>query len=157
MRDQMTVQMQLQIEACRAMVEMLEKEHTALEGRDAESIQTTSEAKNAVLDRINTLDSTRNQILSSLSISQDGSGMARFIKQFDPSSSGGLLTLWTELHELAERCQKLNQINGTVIELSRRNAQRAMDIISGRSATDSGYDPEGNELRGTNSRHITSV
>lgn len=80
-----------------------------------------------------------------------------------PISDPELLTepcnsLWKKLLEAAGACQKQNQVNGAIINTTRRHAEQATNILNGiQPATELHYDSSGETISGHQPRTLAKA
>ena len=68
-----------------------------------------------------------------------------------------LSVLWEELVFLAEKCQKKNRINGSIVDLVSRQSQHALDILRGISPGAELYDYSGHARQFIETHSLTKA
>ena len=116
------------------LLSCLQRENRLLQGPDVNALHQLNGEKSGLLVQIEALDRKRAELLAGLGFTDDPEGMKRLLATTPKPL--GLETVWRELRDTLEACQRQNQINGGAIELSRRHAQQALILLRG--------DPNGN-------------
>ena len=119
-----------EIEQVSRLHEALEAEHHALETRDVAEVERISAQKINIVKSLGTMQPKRQSLLQHLQLPNDKSGFAKLIELAD-NEEGALAALWGELREKLHACAQQNQVNGRIIEPSRRVTEDALAILLG--------------------------
>lgn len=123
-----------ELDALRAVLDVLTRERAALDARDADSLLTASNLKAEAIARAARLEQRRKEILEHHPEAGDTAVQDRF----------------QELRQLAATCRERNDANGVLIRGQRRRIEGSLQLLQGgRAATDVyGRDGEKRTLRG---------
>jgi flagella synthesis protein FlgN len=134
----------LDIGTAEQLLELIDTEFQALSDRDLPHLQSILADKLPLLSVLDQHSKQRSQLLASLSLSADRTGLQTLAAQ---SSQGELLLeRGDELNTLLERCQAANLRNGRLIRSSQASAQSMLGILRGND-TPSLYDSRGSAAR----------
>ncbi|NQD93594.1 flagellar protein FlgN [Pseudomonas sp. CrR25] len=126
------------------LLELIENEFQALSERDLPRLQGILADKQPLLALLDQHGKARSQLLSSLQLSADRSGLQALAER---SSQGAeLLARGEELNALLERCQAGNLRNGRLIRSSQASTHSILGILRG-GETPSLYDSRGSAAR----------
>ena len=117
------------------LYQLLKTEFDQLSRRDIERIEETLEAKQALLSELEALSEMRYRILAENGFSADKDGHDAFINSVEGSGGDALRASWQALQQTLEDCQQQNQVNGQVLEASRRGAEQALAVLLGKDGT----------------------
>lgn len=141
---QLMLLLQDEIRQTQNLHESLQLESETLVTRDTDALDKVTRAKLEQLRTLELLGKQRDTLLSTV----DG----------DPlNESSQLSALWQQLLSLAAECQKINRINGGIIEVSFRQSQQALDILQGKSSKSELYDGSGQTTRSASSNQLAQV
>ncbi|WP_445939501.1 flagella synthesis protein FlgN [Pseudomonas sp.] len=136
------------------LLELIDTEFQALSDRDLPRLQSILTEK---LPRLTLLDQhgkERSQLLASLNLSTDRTGLQALAAQ---SSLGELLLeRGDQLNALLERCQAANLRNGRLIRSSQASAHSMLGILRG-NETPSLYDSRGSAARIAQQRPLSQA
>ena len=135
----------------------LKKEHAVLKLKDSQQLLELSDEKKALVTHLENHTKTTHIFLRNMNINK---GLYGFSDALSSLAPGGIKTLlekaWSNIQALAEDNKKLNQINGSIIELNRRHTQRSLDVLRGQaSTTTSTYGADGHAANSKVSRNIS--
>jgi flagella synthesis protein FlgN len=134
----------LDIGTAEQLLELIDTEFQALSDRDLPHLQSILADKLPLMSVLDQHSKQRSQLLASLSLSADRTGLQTLAAQ---SSQGELLLeRGDELNTLLERCQAANLRNGRLIRSSQASAQSMLGILRG-NETPSLYDSRGSAAR----------
>lgn len=124
--------LQEEIRAAERFLDILQQEHAALSSSDPGAVEQIGRLK---ADALGTLEQTGRQraalIASAGFDAADKQGIETLIQRADPGHRTPVAEQWQRLRELAGECQRLNTINGAVIQSSFRFAQQALALLRG--------------------------
>lgn len=128
----LTVLIEQELAATRALLAVLEQEYTALcERHDASALEAVVRAKETAAGRLQEIASGRMQHLTRTGFPPDASGLAASIASVPTEERFRLHAQWRELLDVAGRAWKQNGINGAVIAASRNATERALALLRG--------------------------
>ncbi|MDM8347701.1 flagellar export chaperone FlgN [Pseudomonas sp. sp1636] len=126
------------------LLALIDDEFQALGERDLARLQGILENKQPLLAQLDQHGQARSQLLLSLQLSADHSGLQALAER---SSQGAeLLERSDQLHRLLERCQTANLRNGRLIRSSQASTSNMLGILRG-GETPSLYDSRGSTAR----------
>lgn len=145
--------LQLEISCAEQMLIALEDESEALGTREPEKLEAATQIKHQKMQQMDQAGKERDRILSTSTNNQPPF-----------TDNQPLNTLWTNLMELAEQCQQLNRVNGSIIERGYQQSRHALDILHGLDGTANtltkkldGYNQNGQTTYSNRSRPIAQV
>lgn len=104
------------------LLEVLKKETLILEENNINELENITQKKITLTEQIEKNEQQRIHFLSTHSLNPDEP------KQWLQGNK--LISIWTKIKELSEQAQKQNQINGLVINGSRRRVQTKIEILT---------------------------
>jgi len=145
--------LQLEINCAEQMLTALTDESQALGTHEPEKLETATQIKHQKMQQLEQAGKERDRILAT-----SANGQPPF------TDNHPLNVLWTELMQLAEQCQQLNHVNGSIIERSYQQSRHALDILHGLDGTTNtltkkldGYNQNGQTTYSNRSRSIAQV
>jgi flagellar biosynthesis/type III secretory pathway chaperone len=152
-QEQLIHLLNAEMETARQLEPVLESEHDALSRGDAEAILSLSEEKRTVMERMQKQLAMRNRFLQSIGLPPGREGT----EQMAVSGNDRLAAAWQNLHQLIERLNQQNTINGGIVVLSHRFTRQAIDLLSGKQPNSDTYGPSGEQRSGTASISLAKV
>ena len=135
------------------MLAALTDESEALGTREPEKLETATQIKHQKMQQLEQAGKERDRVLATSASSQPPF-----------TDNQALNVLWTELMQLAEQCQQLNRVNGSIIERGYQQSRHALDILHGLDGTANtltnnldGYNQNGQTTYSKRSRSIAQV
>lgn len=126
-----------------ALLASLVSEREALAAGDAARIQSEATAKAEKVERLEALERQRTDLIREAGYEpSDPAQMEACLRTCDPP--GTLVRTWSSVLERMRRCQAENLVNGGIIELSRRHAERALHVLRGEAPDPDVYQSSGN-------------
>ncbi len=125
------------------LLAVLQHEHTLLSGRDASAIEQVAQEKQQFLAQLDASGRAHSAALRAAGYVEGTQSMQHWLRQVDKHTSSQLTPLWQRLESLLTACHRQNQLNGGVIEISRRHTQRALGILLGKPEEAELYNPGG--------------
>jgi flagellar biosynthesis/type III secretory pathway chaperone len=110
------------------LLEILQREHSALMGRDTAAIEQITHEKQQQIARLEESSRQQTSSLHSAGYTEGSIKADSWIKQHHRE----LLPSWQKLQTLLSRCKQQNQINGGIIEANRRHTQLALGVLLGK-------------------------
>ncbi len=134
-----------EIEQADALLSALQDEHEALQQRTASAIDSALTRKTQRLKDFDETERARRQLLRTLQVPDDRAAIGAFLtKQTD--NAPALTQRWSRLLSVAAQCRHQNQLNGALVEMQRRQVQRALDVLRGAPESTT-YGPTGTAER----------
>lgn len=133
------------------LIDILEREHHALQNREIEPLSQCITEKTRVVAQLQDLGRQRDQAVKNAGFTQNTAGLVRYLRQLDPQGGLRLIKRGHHLTRLAAECRKRNTINGTIINAARARTEHALAILRGQQDHPPIYDPRG-ERQGTDQR-----
>jgi len=132
-------------EAAQDLLSVLLREREALGQRALEAIQEMAERKDRLIQQLEGLSSHQNALLRQAGIDPQGAKLEVELRAMGVRS---VAEQWSALRSLLKDCQRENQINGGIIEISRRFAEQVLDILRGTAPDARLYGPSGETKTG---------
>ena len=126
-----TLSAEKQLACTRALLSILQREHTALLSGDLEQIELIVQEKRLAVAE-----------LESLGLGRDHNAVP---------------TIHPQLRTIAAECVRLNEINGGMVEASLRHTQHVLAILKGQSSEAGLYSRAGTALNTSHPRPLTSA
>jgi flagellar biosynthesis protein FlgN len=142
---ELAASLQLERDAVKAFVAILQREQHALIQGEGEDLDSLASSKAQMVKQLIEFGERRNRYLASRGLAPDGKGMDAWLAE-DPASaegSGASTAVWSDLLRLARIAQQLNQTNGAIIASRLQNCQRAFAALQRASGTIALYGPKG--------------
>lgn len=127
-------------EAAGQLLTALRKERNALGNRDLEATGETAREKESLIASLEILAARQNELLALAGIDPCTRDLDSALKS---AGLGALLERWQALLDVLAQCRHQNLINGGVIEMSRRFAQRVLESLRRVSPDSQLYGPKG--------------
>ncbi len=140
LRDQLSAVLAEETEAAHGLLSVLRREREALSLRALDEIREMAERKQSFIERLEDLASRQNDLLRRIGVDPRDTELPACLR------SMGLQPVaeqWTTLRNVLKDCQKENQVNGGIIEMSRRFAQQVLDTLRGAASESRLYGPSG--------------
>jgi len=129
------------------LLHVLINETSILKKNDVEELQAITQEKITITEQIEKNEQARIHFLTIRSLNPNEP------KQWLLDSN--LISLWSKIKELSEQAQKQNQINGLVINGSRRRVQTKIEILSTSApAVELTYSASGENINQRNSKTL---
>ncbi len=132
-----------QLKLSAKLLTCLTKEYGALKTRELDQLQKLSEVKQGYLVQLEQLTQSSYEILEKNSYPVNRTGAEAFVKECETHGMQGMAKQWGNLESVLEKCQKKNQMNGNIIQMSRKNIHHALNIIYNESTESASYGPAG--------------
>ncbi len=127
------------------LLDALRKEETTIAARDPDALSAVVAEKDGLLAQMESSHKRRTELMQQAGASTDAAAFSALVAS---CGDGVIEQLWSKLRESLQACQRQNNINGRVLESSRRNVQRALAILLGGQ-------PDGTELYNQHGRSTT--
>lgn len=104
---------------------LLLTEQDALIRGDVAALSEITETKDIYAQKLNELAANRTQLVNSLGFSDTREGMAQWVNQ----SSVQMVNLWNALLKLAKEIQRMNEVNGKLINTRLQYTQQSLSAL----------------------------
>lgn len=141
------------IEAARALLQLIDDEFQALQVRDLAQLQKLLDRKLPLLQQLERNGRERTVVLQQAGVSVDREGLVQLAQA---SANGELLARGDELATLLDQCQEANQRNGKVIRAGQASTGRLLDILRGQD-TPNLYDRRGGSTQSSRQRPLSQA
>lgn len=131
----------------------LDAERAALEEPDASELDTATAKKESCLQRFQSFEGDRRDLLRGTEFSDDLDGMAALMSWCDADDV--LVDRWHSYLDRARDCQQSNMTNGAIIRLRLQQNAGALAVLSG--TTPATYDGSGSSQHHTASRRLAEA
>ncbi len=128
-----------------ALKNLMEREYATLNTAKSLGLDEIIQKKQKVIDDLDKLNKNWQQLLAASQVDISEQNIRLFLAKLDPSETFGLLMNWNALCKHTKACQRLNTVNGTVIVLRQHATRQALDILQGKSHSNT-YGPKGQKL-----------
>jgi flagellar biosynthesis/type III secretory pathway chaperone len=122
--------LQKELNSSSDLLAILKAEHEAIAHRDTDALQQAVADKQELLAQLDASYGQRLQLMHDAGLDPDKGGFEELLSR---CAAGGhdLQNGWDAVKEALLACQRQNQINGTVLESSRRTTHRALSVLLG--------------------------
>ena len=130
-------------EKMQQLLHTLENEKSILEKNDIDELEKITLEKLTLTEQVEKNEKQRINFLSE-----------KMLDPTEPSqwlSNNKLILTWQEIKKISEQCQKLNLVNGLVINGNRRKVQTQLEILNSAPATELVYSSSGESVNQGNS------
>ena len=139
------------------LMHALEQEYAALSEQQTETLEQVVSKKHENIRELERLGEQREALLASMNTTTQEQLEIAGGSNSDPRLSA----LWNELVLLAAKCQDMNRVNGSIVELVSRQSRHALDILRGISpdpeARSELYDQSGYKTLSSQSHSLTKA
>jgi len=143
-----SAQMAQEIDATRALLDLLRQEQALLIEADVDGVAGLLERKSTLVARIAEMTTTRHLALAAIGFAPSEAGMQSWLKSRRAPSE----LAWNELISLARSAKEANRINGLLINKQMQYNQSAINVLHGNAQGSGIYGPNGQSTTGTVSR-----
>ena len=140
-REQLLDLLREAIEQAAVLSKQLADEAAALAGNNADQLESTVAEKDESVRKLEQFEQQRQKLFDEAGFASNRYGADACIKWCD--QDGAVTRAWEQLLAEMEVCRHQNRVNGTAVELSRRNVQHLVDLLRGQLQTGRLYDPTG--------------
>ncbi len=132
------------------LLDVLQEEDLALRSAEADDIDRITAAKQALILEIESLQQAQDNFLAANNLPSGPQSVERYIKTLPADAPERVA--WSDLQALVSQCRIRNEINGSILALSRNHVRQALEILKGSPETGTIYDRNGEALpaSGTN-------
>jgi len=127
-QQELVLLLQREVNHLQNLMHSLEQEYAALAEKHTTTLEEVVRRKQETIRELEHIGQQRETLLVSMNTSTEEQ-----LNNAANTSTGSkqLSALWNELVLLAEKCQEMNRINGSIVELVSRQSRHAIDILHG--------------------------
>ena len=140
LRNQLGAILAEETEAAHQLLVVLRREREALTLRALDEIRAMAERKQSCIERLEDLASRQNSLFRRIGIDPGDAELPVSLRNMGLQS---VADQWNAVRQLLKDCQKENQVNGGIIEMSRRFAQQVLNTLKGATSEGRLYGPTG--------------
>lgn len=139
--------------------DVLQEEKSILRSPDSQELLSLSLTKKKLVSDLEKHTKTTHLFLKKININKGLYQLTSFISEIKSPDAHLLMSnLWSSVQELSNDNKKLNEVNGSIIELNRRYTQRSLDVLRGQIGTNSAtYGSKGQVMNSKLSRSVTTA
>jgi flagellar biosynthesis/type III secretory pathway chaperone len=130
-----------EIAALAEFAALLDKEYTALRGRDIDALEALADTRQASVVKLLKLEEERRSLCSMLGYDTDLAGLTRLLAWCDPAHTLG--KRYAECASRARDCRDLNTRNGVLVGAQIKRVEGLLGAMTGTSAEPRAYGPRG--------------
>jgi flagella synthesis protein FlgN len=147
-----------EIKLVSALLDVLRQEYAAMANNELPALETQVNKKQELVKNIQENEQNFARQMENTGISLDQQGINTALEGVDPRVKQKVIAFWDELRDLAEECQRQNEINGRVLEINKINTQRLLNILRGQMPeTQTTYGPSGKTNSKSESKSLVQV
>ena len=147
--------LQQEVRCSQRLLACLDAERSALNQRDMQLLETTTQEKIQYTQQLEDLEQQRESLVTSLGFANDSEGLRRCFRSF--SQADTLTDLWHQVLSNIKSARDGNLANGGILESSRQHAEQALRMLRGQSGAPSVYNPEGDTSANLGQRDLGKV
>jgi len=128
MQQELVQLLQREVNHVQNLMHSLEQEYAALAEQHTTTLEEVVRKKQETIRELENIGQQRETLLATMNTSTEEQ-----LNKAGNAATGSkqLSALWNELVLLAEKCQEMNRINGSIVELVSRQSRHAIDILHG--------------------------
>ena len=153
--DQMQELLERAVREAHLLEVALDQETSALSNLDTDALNEAVARKHRLATSLEQVTREQGDLLLAGGFARDASGMDACLRAWD--QEGIMRPLWDRLQAVMERCRRLNQVNGGVVQTHYRQVTQAIQVLRGEDPRMELYDPHGRTHGGGVSRHISEA
>ena len=123
--------LQREINQLQQLMHELEEEYAALAEQHTATLEDIVRKKQETIRELERVGQQRETLLASMNTTTEEQLKLSVHQSGTPRPNNQLSGLWNELVLLAEKCQEMNRINGSIVELVSRQSRHALEILHG--------------------------
>ena len=127
-QQELVMLLQREVNQVQNLMHSLEQEYAALAEQHTDNLEEVVTRKHETIRELEIIGQQRENLLAAM-----GSTTTEQLKlaAVRPAANRQLSQLWNDLVLLAEKCQEMNRINGSIVELVSRQSRHALEILHG--------------------------
>jgi len=127
--------------------QILIAEYEALSNDDLDALLATAQTKHQLTDMLEQLEQERLTLLKHAGLDLQQTGlMAYFNQHAQTSGNDDLAQLWQRIRTATRDCERLNQINGIIIEKQKRRTESTLALLKGQPTQTELYSSQGESV-----------
>lgn len=130
----------------------LKREYQALQDKDLATLDACIADKQRLHDEIETLERQRHELLRGTGYSPSAQGMEAYVRTHPATEQP-----WRQVVQLTGTCHYQNQLNGSLIDLTRRHVKRLLSLLHGQAPDQELYGPGGQTRTHGGSRTVITA
>lgn len=140
-----------------ALQQTLQDEFNALSSQDMAAIAQAAQHKTRLTQLLDDLERERASVLRAAGLDLNSAGITAYLNRYTtPHHQNELAQLWQQIEQLTRDCERQNQINGLIIEQSRRRIKNALTILHGQLPGNELYSATGSTVAETQHQSLTT-
>ena len=139
------------------MLELLKQERSALEQRDHQAVQTLSEQKGPVVERLEQRNTARQARLLPHQPAPDAASWRQAIESLESSSGLPLLGVWNDVESALHDCRTSLQINEKIVGGMQNSVNQFLNTLRGEIGAGQTYSASGKASTFTDTKNFTSA
>ncbi|HIG78505.1 MAG TPA: flagellar protein FlgN [Cycloclasticus sp.] len=155
--DQLTQLLQTLESISKQLNDALILEKSVLETPDNQQLLDVSAIKKERVSSLESHTKATHLFLKNRGVNKGLYGLQALISTLTPKDKKTLVSeLWLNIQSLSDANKKLNDVNGSIIELNRRYTQRSLDVLRGQvGGSHSTYGADGQSMKSKISRNLS--
>ena len=139
--------------------DVLKQEKLILRSPNSQELLSLSLTKKKFVSDLEKHTKKTHMFLKEININKGLYQLTSFISEIKSADVHLLMSnLWSSVQELSNDNKKLNELNGSIIELNRRYTQRSLDVLRGQIGANSAtYGSKGQVMNSKLSRSVTTA
>lgn len=130
-QQELVLLLQREVNQVQQLMHELEEEYAALAQQHTATLEDIVRKKQETIRELERIGQQRETLLASMNTTTEEQLKLAMRQSSAPSANKQLSALWNELLLLAEKCQEMNRINGSIVELVSRQSRHALEILHG--------------------------
>ena len=131
-------------ESSQRLLQILQEEDLALRSSEADDIDRVTAAKQALILEIESHQQAQDRFLATHNLPPGPQSVERYLKTLPADAPER--AAWSDLQALVSQCRIRNEINGSILSLSRNHVRQALEILKGSPESGTIYDRNGEAL-----------
>ena len=131
-------------ECSQRLLDVLQEEDLALRSAEADDIDRITAAKQALILEMESHQRAQDSFLATQNLPPGPQSLERYLKTLPDHAPER--AAWADLQALVSQCRIRNEINGSMLALSRNHVRQALDLLKGSPETGTLYDRNGEAL-----------
>ena len=130
-QQQLVLLLQREINQVQQLMHELEEEYAALAEQHTATLEDIVQKKQQTIRELERIGKQREALLASMNTTTEQQLKLAKNNSTNPNAAGQTSVLWNELVLLADKCQEMNRINGSIVDLVSRQSRHALEILHG--------------------------
>ena len=130
-QQELVLLLQREVNQLQQLMHELEEEYAALAEQHTATLEDIVRRKQETIRELERIGQQRETLLVSMNTTTEEQLKLALHTSSTPTANKQLSVLWNELVLAAEKCQEMNRINGSIVELVSRQSRHALEILHG--------------------------